>query len=394
MLTIFEPGSSDNALVSIYPFDDEYFAFTEYPVIHKIDPESLETLSRVDMYESYGFVNHSAHPFVMNDGTVFNLGISVDKFGPSYNIICFPKGEKKFEDANIVAKIPTRWKFHPSYMHSFGITENFFIVVEHPLTVSVKRFIESKFTDEPMAFSLISFPNTSTQIHLISRKSGKILQTYQTSTFFYFHIINQFEKENHVVVDICCINDVEVVNKMYIENLKKMSNDSYAEMFNAKPMRFVLPLKLKDSKANYFKIPKCGSIFCEPELICDVNCELPRINYEKFLGLEYRFFYANSFDKTEETGTLIKVDVRAKTKLTWCENNCYPSEPIFVASPESESEDDGVILASMVWGKGEENRVGLLVLDAKTMTELGRCEFSNLPGPVPKCFHGWFARNR
>lgn len=43
----------------------------------------------------------------------------------------------------------------------------------------------------------------------------------------------------------------------------------------------------------------------------------------------------------------------------------------------------------MVWGNGDENRVGLLVLCAKTMKELGRCEFKTA-GPVPKCLHGWF----
>lgn len=49
------------------------------------------------------------------------------------------------------------------------------------------------------------------------------------------------------------------------------------------------------------------------------------------------------------------------------------------------------MLAAMVWGgEKDENRVGLLVLCAKTWTEVGRCEFET-PGPVPKCLHGWFS---
>lgn len=87
---------------------------------------------------------------------------------------------------------------------------------------------------------------------------------------------------------------------------------------------------------------------------------------------------------------LIKVDVLTKTSQTWCEPNCYPSEPIFVPSPNCSAEDDGVVLAAMVWGGQEVNRVGLLVLCARTWTELGRSEFRT-PGPVPKCLHGWFA---
>lgn len=414
-------------MISIYPFNDEYFAFTESPVITRFDPETLETMEKVDLHEKIGIVNHTSHPHVMPDGTVYNLGLSVTKSGPAYNIISFPCGENMFEKAEVVAEIPTRWKLHPSYMHTFGITENFFIIVEQPLTVSVPAVIKSQITNEPMISCLKWFPDKLTYIYLIDRDSGELKHTFHAEAFFYLHIINQYEMDNHVVLDISCYRDPEMLNCMYIESMRNMqSNPDYAKMFRGRPLRFVMPLNrplkpkslkslktffsksldeskssetscssnlvtLKDSNAAAFSMPD-GSIFCKPELLCDLGCETPRINYEKNLGMEYQFFYAISSDvDAENPGTLIKVDVCSKTKLTWCENNCYPSEPIFIPSPESQSEDDGVILASMVWGKGEENRVGLLVLDAKTMTELGRCEFNDLPGPVPKCLHGWFA---
>ena len=55
-----------------------------------------------------------------------------------------------------------------------------------------------------------------------------------------------------------------------------------------------------------------------------------------------------------------------------------------------QSEDDGVVLSSLIWGgAGNECRSGLLVLDARTWTELGRTEFRT-PSPVVKCLHGWF----
>lgn len=52
-------------------------------------------------------------------------------------------------------------------------------------------------------------------------------------------------------------------------------------------------------------------------------------------------------------------------------------------------EDDGIILSALLWGGTDTNRVGLLILDAQTFTELGRAEFYT-PGPIPKCLHGWF----
>lgn len=54
-----------------------------------------------------------------------------------------------------------------------------------------------------------------------------------------------------------------------------------------------------------------------------------------------------------------------------------------------QNEDDGVLISALLWGNLDENRVGMLVLDAKTMKELGRAEFRT-PGPIPKCLHGWF----
>jgi carotenoid isomerooxygenase len=411
-------------MISIYPFNDEYFAFAESPVIHKIDVDSLDTVERVNLHEKYGFVNHTSHPHVMSDGTVYNVGLIVSSSGPAYAVICFPHGENIFKNARIVAELPTRWRLHPCYMHTFGITENYFVIVEQPLTVSIPAVVKSQIANEPMISCLKWFSDKLTCIYLIDRSSGKLVHTFSAEAFFYLHIINQYEKDDHLVIDISCYKDPEMLNCMYIDSIKSMqSNPDYAKLFRGRPLRFVLPLKyppkskslanifswtceqnydkfenlvsLQNTKASAFQMPD-GSIFCKPELLCDLGCETPRIYYEKHLGVEYQYFYAISSDvDAENPGTLIKVDIFSKTKLTWCEKNVYPSEPIFIPSPEPNSEDDGVVLASMVWGGGEaENKVGLLVLDAKTMKEIGRCEFSDLAGPVPKCLHGWFAEKK
>lgn len=73
-----------------------------------------------------------------------------------------------FEEAKIVATIPARWPLHPSYMHTFGIvlcfcktrfnwvfyvvgiTDNYFIIVEQPLSLSIPSFLKNKFFNQPM----------------------------------------------------------------------------------------------------------------------------------------------------------------------------------------------------------------------------------------------------
>lgn len=59
-------------MISIYPFNDEYFAFTEAPVLFKIDPHTLETKERLNIASSIGIVHHTSHPHVTKDGTVLN----------------------------------------------------------------------------------------------------------------------------------------------------------------------------------------------------------------------------------------------------------------------------------------------------------------------------------
>ncbi|KAF2895552.1 hypothetical protein ILUMI_10627, partial [Ignelater luminosus] len=343
--------------------------------------------------------------------TVYNLAMSITKTGPFHNIVCFPSKTVEsfddcsmFEKAHIVASIPARWPIHPSYMHTFGITENYFIIVEQPLSLSVPDLIVKKLKNEPMAGSLRWYKDEMTQINVINRRTGHRSYIFYSTAFFYLHIINQYELKNNIILDICSYKDASMLECMYIENMKSMqTNPNYANMFRSQPIRFVLPLikpnceiafnknliNISNTQAKAYVLED-GIIFAVPERLCRLGCETPRIHYERYLGKPYRFYYAISADvDADNPGTIIKVDTYNKTALTWCEKNCYPSEPIFVPRPFPQAEDDGVVLAAMVWGNSDTNHVGLIVLDAKTFLEIGRAEFQT-PSPVPKCLHGWF----
>lgn len=92
------------------------------------------------------------------------------------------------------------------------------------------------------------------------------------------------------------------------------SNPDYAKMFKGRPCRFVLPLLTKErcrslkeigkGDDNLVRLPNTKArayingtkIVVKPELLCDLGCETPRVHYERFLGKEYRYFYAISSD--------------------------------------------------------------------------------------------------
>jgi len=41
------------------------------------------------MSKYINIVNHTSHPHVMADGTIYNVGLSVTSMGPRYSIVCF-----------------------------------------------------------------------------------------------------------------------------------------------------------------------------------------------------------------------------------------------------------------------------------------------------------------
>lgn len=59
-----------------------------------------------------------------------------------------------FRQLHIVASIKCRWPLHPGYMHSFGMTEHYFIIVEQPLSISLYSAVVNKFKGNPLSNAL------------------------------------------------------------------------------------------------------------------------------------------------------------------------------------------------------------------------------------------------
>ena len=87
---------------------------------------------------------------------------------------------------------------------------------------------------------------------------------------------------------------------MYLFHLQTaQSNPDYADLFRGRPQRFVLPISAETIKKGqnlvtltYTKatavMDNQGWINVKPEIICNVGCETPTINYEAHNGKKYR----------------------------------------------------------------------------------------------------------
>ncbi len=125
------------------------------------------------------------------------------------------------------------------------------------------------------------------------------------------------------------------------------------------------------------------------QTLSEARVELPRINYRHRVGHPYRFVFGAGNEardsKADFIDNLVKIDLDADAVRTWYEAGCYPGEPVFVAAPDAQDEDDGLILSVVL--NVQEGRSFLLVLDASTWEERGRAE---VPHHIPFGFHGNF----
>ncbi|KAI5749901.1 hypothetical protein M8J76_011276 [Diaphorina citri] len=374
--TLFKPGS-DNTLVSVYPIQDQVYALGDSNYMHRIDPATLDTLEKIDLARDVTILHQTSHPLTTSAGETFNLGVTLRPTGPRYCILQL--NDVADHRVKLVTSVPVRWKFHPGYMHTFAMTPHYFIIVEQPLSISVPRLIKNSVTNRPLATCLKFFEKQSTIFHVLDKTTGSVVHRFQADSFFYLHIINAYEDTNDgIVVDICCYRNPAMLDCMYREALKNIhSTPRYAQMFRARPLRFHLDLASP-------RTAPTGKV--RPSVICDVGCETPRINGQH-QGRSYTYFYAISADiDRDNPGTLIKVNVQNNTCKSWSQKDVYPSEPVFVATPNAMKEDEGVLLSVLLWSH-HPTRVSLLVLNARTMQELGRVNFTTST-PVPKCLHG------
>jgi torulene dioxygenase len=209
--------------------------------------------------------------------------------------------------------------------------------------------------------------------------------TYESDPFFSFHTINAYEEpsptdpaKTDVVADLCAYDSLDVLKRFYVDNLlsdsptaKALSDSSNLDTC-AGYRRFRL--------AYLPKTPNMKPLKATVEFSMEKRTwpELPSIN-PRFKLRQHRFVYGvTSSGKSTFFDGLVKIDVDTKSTLYWSEHGQTPGEPIFVPDPSSDDEDAGSLLSVVL--DGIAGKSYLLVLDAKTMTEVGRAKVDSVVG--------------
>ncbi|KAM3860245.1 beta,beta-carotene 15,15'-dioxygenase [Diretmus argenteus] len=382
------PDFTDNGASNFIKYGNDYYATSETNYIRKIDPVTLETQDKVD-YLKYIAVNMAtSHPHYDKEGNAFNMGTSIaDKGKTKYMLFKVPAVSKKdtkapaLKNVEVICSVPCRSLLNPSYYHSFGMTDNYFVFIEQPLKLDILKMATAYMRGVNWASCLKYFPEENTLIHLIDRRTGKEVETkYYTEAMIVYHHVNAFEDDGHVVFDVIACNDNSLYEMFYLSKLK--DNPESCEGYS-KPIyrRFAIPLqtdkgskvgenlvKLKYTTASAMK-EKESKLICQAEVLRE-GFDLPRINYD-VNGKKHRFVYGSCVETSAVAKEVGKFDTETKKMVKWSEDNCWPSEPVFIPRPNGETEDDGVVLISVL-NSNPGQSCFIVVLDGKTFTEVAR----------------------
>ncbi len=357
--TLFAPGSTitDNANVNVARLAERYVAMTETPIPVQFDAATLES-ARVPELKGPGQLA-SAHPHLDRaSGGMLNYAA---KLGARSSYRFYTVAPEAGARPRVLASLPVR---EPAYMHSFGLTERYIVLAQFPLLVNPLRLA---LAGRPYIENYRWQPERGTRFTLIERSSGRALGGFRTDACFCFHHVNSFERDGEVVVDLCAYPDARVIDDLYLDRLRAGKPIAPAAL-----TRFTLDLQGRGVAR---------------ERLAEGDLELPRINYGRCNERPYRYVWGNGLGASGFIERIVKVDIEERSEREFAQPGCYPGEPVFVARPDAEGEDDGVLLSVVL--DAREGTSTLLVLDAHDLRELARAQ---VPHHIPFGFHGQFAR--
>ncbi|CAG8635266.1 6434_t:CDS:2 [Ambispora leptoticha] len=339
-------------------------------------------------------------------GELINFNMEYHPLGTKYNFFSLsethPSGDLI---TSIIAKA--------SYVHSFAVTPRFIILAIFPL-YGRNAGLNFKWSDNILD-SFVFRPEEPTLFYVISRTKKKHVVTYKSDACFAFHHINAFEDdEDNVYMDIACYDNDEICHTLNLNQLREgyiqelplteirrfvlQSIELESVKFEAQPQASQVEI-LQNTVSNLFskRTPETQSSYYPYPIASHVRCsdstlELPSIN-PHYQRLRYRYVYGIGLSEKaagqrgQIWDSLVKCDLDTKEAVgMWTQEDCYPSEAVFVPVPESTEEDEGILLSIVLEGK--ENKSYLLILDAKTMHEIAK---AYLPEVIPLSFgHGAF----
>lgn len=364
---------------------------TDNSLMQFLDPQTLEPIgiARQDVLhpDLKGPLSAAHAQSCPETGDVYNYNLNLGRQG-TYKIFRVSAASGK---TSILATI----HHAPAYVHSLFLTEHYviFCVWNSFFRVGGAAILWTKNYLDAMSDFDSTRPATWFVIDRTPREDGGrgLIATCESEPMFCFHTINAYEEadpndatKTHIIADLCAYDSIDVLKRFYIDNLTSNSPTaaSYADPTNTNSRAYFKRFKLSAIGTTTLNSAagKAEVLFSEQKGMAP---ELPSLN-PLVKGKKHRFIYGvTDTGKSTFFDGLVKYDTHTRSHTIWSEFGQSAGEPIFVADPESTDEDGGVLLSVVLDGTAGQSY--LMVLDARTMTEIGRADVG---GVVGFGFHG------
>lgn len=357
---IFQSPMTDSAKVNVARINKKVLALSETSKQVEFDPLTLKSIGGFNYDSRVNRHVTTVHPqFDRSKNSHYNITTRFNRVS-RYRILKIGESRQPSLEAVIPAK-------EVSYMHSFGISPNYFILTEFPFLVNPLKIL---FSNKPFIENYRWKPERGTRIYIVNRKNGSLEKTLVTDPFFAFHHVNAYEKDELLMMDIVCYPDVDVIPSFYLDRIREEKEPLPVGEFR----RYTI--NLADDSIRYDVLGKEG-------------LELPRYDESELnMSGQYRYVYGVGVNKQNPQSfynQLVKLDTQSGNNITWYREGLYPGEAVFIGKPGRTAEDEGVVV-SVVLDEEKENSF-LLVLDAKNFNELARAE---VPHAILFGYHGCF----
>ena len=364
MANAFDITLKNIANTHVVYWGDRLLALWEAAEPHRLDPNTLDTigLDRLDgiLKEGEAF---SAHPKFDPDcdgePRMVNFGV---KAGLSSTIRLF-----EFSPDGTLAKDHKHSVPGFAFLHDFAITPNYCVFVQNPVSFNPIPFVMGfKGAAECIQFN----PKQPTKIVVIPRNGTDEVTFFDTDPCFVFHHANAHEADGKLVLDSICYDEFPTLG-----DAKDYSEVDFDHVPASQLWRFTVDMQTA-------QVTK--------DVLIERYCEFPTIHPDT-VGRDYRYLYIGvAHDSTGNAPlqALLKRDMKTGEEQFWSAGpRGFGGEPLFVARPNGDAEDDGWVLLWIY--NAEHNRTELAIFDAQKISD-GPVAKLNLKHHVPYGLHGSF----
>lgn len=379
------------------------FVFTDYSIVKEMHPDTLEPIATEKSQSLHPLLKGpltAAHP--QRDpktGDLFNYNLAFGRT-PTYRVF---RVNASTGTTDILATLPVP-ELRPAYIHSMFLTENYVVLCvpsSHLGGNGAKVLWHGNVAEAMEPFDASKL----TQWVVIDRRHDEgVVARFTTPAGFFFHSVNAFEEEikdedglprTLLNLDYIWYENTDIIKAFYYDVFLDRQ-DAARKLWvhdhgyrtcrqHLNRCRFRLPRKIQHQP--YSKKATLPSAEIALSIPAPHAGDLPTINPARATR-PYRYVYAtaNRGLSTLVDG-LVKTDLATREATLWAAPTGHtPGEAIFVGRPGGEDEDDGVLLSVVLDGTAQ--RSYLVVLDARTMEEVGRADMEFAVGFG---FHGLHA---